>query len=311
MSTVKETATPKFNAQSYMLLTIVAIIAALFNGTGTYDLSIHFSPPFISLFSIRIPREMIGAMSIALVDGIYILLDFMLPKLRTSNARTSALMFMIVLWGVMVSANLASAVINNSMNTAALGGFSWVIYGVKLGALIYLAWYTYIRWDDPATKYEIIEVDLVSAMQDKINAAQKKYNGLIGTNAGDTIALVRSLDSYQAEFEKQTGKDIRIALGLNWRRAVAKQSGIVIPTGFVFDDEEAVAAATGEEDENDMTPSTGGKKNRKKIETPVDLIPPVEGATSSPIPAKPTGLIPDFLNAASELIGRKGSATNP
>ena len=304
MSTPKETVTPKFNAQSYMLLTIVAIIAALFNGTGTYDLSIHFSPPFISLFSIRIPREMIGAMSIALVDGIYILLDFMLPKLRTSNARTSALMFMIVLWGVMVSANLASAVINNSMNTAALGGFSWVIYGVKLGALIYLAWYTYIRWDDPATKYEIIEVDLVSAMQDKINAAQKKYNGLIGTNAGDTIALVRSLDSYQAEFEKQTGKDIRIALGLNWRRAVAKQSGIVIPTGFVFDDEEAVAAPADEVDAGNPDANAGSPKTRKGKKADADA-----GTleVSGTLPEKPSDLIPTLLQ--SLLPG--GKTANP
>ena len=304
MSTVKENATPKFNAQSYALLTIVAIIAALFNGTGTYDLSIHFSPPFISLFSVRIPREIIGAMSIVLVDGIYILLDFMIPKLRTNNARTSALMFMIVLWGVMVSANLASAVINNSMNTASLGGFSWVIYGVKLGALIYLAWYTYIRWDDPATKYEIIEVDLVSAMQDKINSAQKKYNGLIGSNAGDTIALVRSLDSFQVEFEKQTGKDIRIALGNNWRRAVAKQSGIVIPTGFVFDDEEVASAPGDGVDAGNSDPNSGTPKTRKGKRADVDA-----GTSEVPgtLPEKPESLIPSLLQ--SLLPG--GKTTNP
>ena len=299
---------PKFNSKSYMLLTVVAILAALFNGTGTYDLSIHFSPPFISLFSIDIPREMIGALSIALVDGIYILLDFMLPKLRTHNARTSALLFMVVLWGVMVSANLASAVINNSMNTAALGGFSWVIYGVKLGALIYLAWYTYVRWDDPATKYEIIEVDLVSAMQDKINAAQKKYNGLIGANAGDTIALVRSLDAYKTEFEKQTGKDVRLALGDNWRRAVAKQSGIVIPTGFVFDDEKA--ASPVEDDDITEPPATGGTKaKRKKDESPVEAIAPVEKT----VPVKPEGMIPNLLNSLTSKLTSKstGEATNP
>lgn len=304
MSKVQESSVPKFNSQSYTLLTVVAILSALFNGTGTYDLSIHFSPPLITLFFFSIPREFIGALSIALVDGIYILLDFMLPKLRTHNARTSALVFMVVLWGVMASANLASAVINNSINTAALGGFSWVIYGVKLGALIYLAWYTYVRWDDPATQYEIIEVDLVSAMQDKINAAQKKYNGLIGSNAGDTIALVRSLDSYQAEFEKQTGKDIRIALGNNWRRAVAKQSGIVIPAGFVFDDEEVASAPPEEADAGSTDSNAGTPKTRKGKKAEADA-----GNLEVPgaLPEKPESLIPSLLQ--SLLPG--GKTANP
>lgn len=242
----------------YIVLSIFAYLAAVFLGTGTYDISVRLSPPFVSFLLFSIPRELIGVLGILFVDGLYILLDGMLAKFRTRSTRTAALYFMVALLVIMASANVMSAVINNQVE--GLGGFSWVMYGVKFGAIMYLAFYVYARWQDPFTQHEIIGIELSEVMDKEINAHEKNIGKKLGVAGGEVVALQRQFTLYEMEFQKRTGKDIRIALGSGWRRAVATMSGIYIPDGFVFEGEDSADAG-----------SAGSRTGKRKTPQVIDL----------------------------------------
>lgn len=231
---------------NYIVFTIFAFVAVLASSLATYDIAVHFSPPNVKLLWFVIPPSFAGLLAILVLDGLYILLDLRLATFPTTASRNVSIFFMGLVWCIMVSANLVSAIINNTIDGSVLGAFSWVMYGVKLGALLYLGYYTYIRWDDPNTQRLIIQNDLRAVMEKEMNGIEKDYGGKIYKNGGDMIVLVKLLMGYADNFKQLTGQDVRFALGSNWRRTLANMSGIAIPEGFVFPDERADAGSSAD-----------------------------------------------------------------
>jgi len=290
----------------YAILTVFAYLTALFLGMGTYDISIHFSPTVVNFLLFAVPKELIGMLSIFVVDGLYILLDYMLPHFKTKSTRSAALYFMAALWVIMASANIASAVINNTIENSALGGFSWVVYGVKVGGLIYLAFYTYARWDDPHTQRRIIEIEMTAEMDTKVNYFEKTYGAKVGKYGGEMVGFVKSLEQYRLIFEEKTGMDIRTTLGVYWQRTLAKQVGFYVPEGFTFSDE-PLSIETKPADATPALPDAGKKKKREVIvnaDNPDAGNPDAhtETADAGNIIEKPKSMMPDFLQNALKKV---------
>lgn len=303
---------------NYIMFTLFAIAAVLASSLATYDIAVHFSPSNVKILWSLIPPAVMGLLAIIVLDGIYLLLDFNLAKLKTPNARMVSVIFMVLLWCIMASTNIASAVINNTIDGAILGGWSWVVYGVKLGALIYLAWYTYIRVDDPETRAAMIAVDLKATLDSEMNSKEKLFGVKLYKVGADMIVLTKLLNKYSGDFEGATGMDVRVALGENWRRALAGQAGIPVDAGFIFPGEKRPDAGTPDADAGNPPPRRGKPAQASPAPLPVNAGTPDPDAgnagTPEPdieIPVRPEA--PNLLQSAmtnlSALLGR--GAKNP
>lgn len=206
----------KKQTDAYIVLKVWAVVAVLVASVATYDIAYHFSPADVVIFGLAISRSTIAAFTILIVDGLYIMLDLMLPKFRTANSRASAGYFMVGLWVIMLSLNISSAVLNKSLDVSLLGNFSFVVYFVKALAVIYLAWYTYVRYDDPETQRELTEMETREAREIGIQKHLRTYSMAFAREGAKVIAMEQLADYVFRE----TGKDIREVLGDNWREVL-------------------------------------------------------------------------------------------
>lgn len=260
----------KNKMKDYRIFTIFAVLATIVCSIATYDISVRFTPPNITLFGFAVTASFIGLLTPITLDGVYILLDTMLPKFHTTNSRKVAFGFMIFIWVIMVSMNLSSAVINNQIDSAVLGKFSFVVYGVKLVALLYLAFYTYIRYDDPTTKHTIIETQNEFLFANGINQFLERYN----KGMSDSIAAIFALEDAREMIEKRTGKDITYTLGKMWRKVLVSRAGIALEIddkGNVVLDNMTIEATPA---------SNENASSKKKSPNPASSPAPVEAPTA-------------------------------
>lgn len=277
---------------SYIVFSAFAILAVIFASVATYDISYHFSPNEVRIFGFALTREVISTISIFVVDGLYILLDFMLKEFRTKSSRRAAGYFMVFLWCAMLALNLSSAVLNNQMDTNALGKFSIVVYAVKVVALLYLAFYTYIRYDDPETKRVMIEMESSEIRTAGINNYVKTFSNGFARGAAKLIAM----EQMATYVEQQTGKHPSDMYGKNWQSVIAKMSGV----NMEFDEEPEETPTTGKRlpTGNPALSATG--KKEPKLPVAPKMTPPA--LHPAPTTGKTTGN--PFVNWAREQGNR-------
>lgn len=198
---------------SYFVMMVFAYIATVVASVATYDIALHFSPADVAVMGTQITKQTVAFITLLTVDGLYILLDNRLPHFKTDNSRQWAVNFLMLIWAVMLSLNIASAVMNNTMDTSVLGKFSFVIYAVKVVSLVYLAFYTYIRTDDPDTKRIVIENQMHWLRESGVNTHLKTYSNQFSQIGAKIIAM----DQLRELVLKETGKDIEDILGLDWQ----------------------------------------------------------------------------------------------
>lgn len=271
---------------NYFIFGVFEVIAVVVASFATYDISLHFSPADVVIFGYHVTREVIAFLSVFMVDGLYVLIDRNLHVLRTRQSRTAAGYFLVFLWCVMMALNLASAVINNTNSISALGKFGFVIYAVKVMAMIYLAWYTYIRYDDPLTKRVLIEMEANETRSAGVNNYVQKYSQAFAISGAKIIAMDQSAEYIL----KETGKHPEDIFGESWREQIAKMAGISwTPTHVAADDEKpADEAATG----------TTGKGKRAAVPAP----------TAAPEPVQPLATGNAVIDFLAEKAGRVQAA---
>lgn len=203
----------KKKQDSYLIMKVFAYIATLVASIATYDIAYHFSPNDVAIFGIQITKASIALITLFTVDGLFILLDDRLPHFKTEQSRDLGVKFLVLLWAIMLSLNIASAVMNNTMDTSVLGRFSFVVYAVKVVALIYLAFYTYIRSDDPDTQRVIIENQMHWVREQGINTHLTTFSQKFAQDGAKIIAM----EQLSRLVLKETGKDIKDILGEDWQ----------------------------------------------------------------------------------------------
>ncbi len=197
----------------YFIMMAFAYIATVVASVATYDIALHFSPSDVAVMGVAITKQTVAFITLLTVDGLYILLDNRLPHFKTDNSRSWAVSFLVLIWAVMLSLNIASAVMNNTMDTSVLGKFSFVIYAVKVVSLVYLAFYTYIRTDDPDTKRIVIANQMHWLRESGVNTHLKTYSNQFSQIGAKIIAM----DQLRDLVLKETGKDIEDILGVEWQ----------------------------------------------------------------------------------------------
>jgi len=259
-------------ADSYLVMKVFAYIAAAVASIATYDIAYHFSPPAIDIAGFILTKAYVGIMTVLTLDGLYVLLDDRLPHFKTENARDWAVRFLFLLWAVMLSLNISSGVMNNTMDTSVLGRFSFVVYAVKVVSLIYLAFYTYIRTDDPDTKRVVIENQLHWTRAEGINRHLQNYSAEFAREGAKIIAMHQLSELVL----KETGKEIQDILGADWQVKIG---------GEVF-----VKPAAGK-------PIATGKTASPAAATGNDKTPPPPSATGNG-----KGLVQDIINKGAEYL---------
>lgn len=244
---------------SYFIMKVFAYIATAVASIATYDIAYHFSPPEVQIMGMPITAANIAMITLLTVDGLYILLDNRLPYFKTEASRTWAVNFLVMIWAVMLSLNIASAVMNNTMNTSVLGRFSFVVYAVKVVSLLYLAFYTFIRTDDPDTKRVVIENQLHWTREQGINTHLQTYSRQFAQVGAKIIAM----DQLAELVLKETGKDIESILGSDWQvkigGAVFAEIAATGTTGSVTTGKKPTAKTTGSLPPEPPMPTTGSK----------------------------------------------------
>lgn len=201
---------------SYFIMKVFAYIATAVASIATYDIAFHFSPPEVQIMGYAVTAANIAFITLLTVDGLYVLLDNRLPHFKTESSRTWAVNFLVLIWAVMLSLNIASAVMNNTMDTSVLGRFSFVVYAVKVVSLLYLAFYTYIRTDDPDTKRVVIENQLHWTREQGINTHLQTYSKEFSKIGAAVIAM----DQLSELVLNETGKNIESILGPDWQTKI-------------------------------------------------------------------------------------------
>lgn len=177
-------------------LSMAAIVAS---GMSTYDISYNLSPVELATY--------IATCTVLVIDGGYILLDMIFPYVKTQTARTLIALFMVMLWLMMVMTNITDAIWRNNTDVG-----SYVIYGVKVMGLLWLAVYTFIRYDDPETKRTLQETELREIREAQTLYYEKQYATSLAPVAGRALALAQLSD----RFKEDTGRNIEDVLGKNW-----------------------------------------------------------------------------------------------
>lgn len=201
---------------SYFIMKVFAYIATAVASIATYDIAFHFSPPEVQIMGYAVTAANIAFITLLTVDGLYVLLDNRLPHFKTESSRSWAVNFLVLIWAVMLSLNIASAVMNNTMDTSVLGRFSFVVYAVKVVSLLYLAFYTYIRTDDPDTKRVVIENQLHWTREQGINTHLQTYSKEFSKIGAAVIAM----DQLSELVLNETGKNIESILGPDWQTKI-------------------------------------------------------------------------------------------
>jgi len=205
---------------SYRIFQAVAFVAALVASMATYDIAYRFTPDIL-VFDFNI-RQVIAGLSALLVDGLYILLDGKLADMKTKAARSMTFRFLVLIWGIMASVNVMDAIINNTIDMTALGKAGVVVYVIKLIALFYLAYYTYIHYDDPDTKLIISQRDATEARTKGVNHFVEIYSKAYAQTGAQFVAMY-----LMAEYIlEETGKHPRDILGDGWESKLSKMAGL-------------------------------------------------------------------------------------
>lgn len=210
-------------SDSYGILRYLAWIAAGAASVATYDIAYSFTPDiFIGGVNIR---PFVAGLYMLILDGLYLVLDNRLPHMKTTEAREWTIRFLVLTWAIMAGVNVIDAVLNQTKDVSILGKAGVIIYVLKLIALLYLAYYTFIHYNDPDTQLEIIKRDAAAIRREGVNTWIGKYS----TAFSQTGAAVIAMNDFADFIVEETGRHPRDIYGNNWEVTVAKMAGINWP----------------------------------------------------------------------------------
>ncbi len=186
-----------------MVLAIAAIVAS---GFSTFDISFHLSPADFAVT--------VGLLTVLVVDGGFLALDFVFPYVKTATARSLVALFMAILWLAMVGTNVADAIFNMAFDASKLGWGSWIMYAVKVIGLVYLAMYAYIRFDDPETKRILQQTEIDEIKNNELLAREREYSELMAIPYAKAMAI----ENIRSKFKAEHNKNIEDVIGKDWVR---------------------------------------------------------------------------------------------
>ena len=185
---------------------LMAVAAVIASGMSTYDLAYILSP--------LATAAIIGAMTVVVIDGGFLLLDLVFPYVKTSTARSMVAVLMSFLWAAMAGTNITDAILNLRVDTAALGWGEWIMYGVKVVGLVYLAMYAFIRFDDPETRRILQETEIAEIKNREVLMREREYSQKMAV----PLARALAIRNIQERFKRETGRNIEEVIGSDWVR---------------------------------------------------------------------------------------------